>query len=81
MRPWTSWPSPGMKKLARAAMTFPESPRREGLAVLLMVGKKCFDTVDTREMGGELQEKGNTEFLMGLYYGLCVCSLLCVLPK
>ena len=27
-RPCTSWPRPGMKKLARAAMTLPESPRR-----------------------------------------------------
>jgi len=39
MRPWTSWPSPGIKKLARAAITLPDLPWREGLAVLLMVGE------------------------------------------
>ncbi len=38
-------------------MTFPDSPRREGLAVLLMIGDNCVDTVSTQKVGAELQEK------------------------
>ena len=57
MRPWTSWPSPGIKKLTRAAITLPDSPRREGLAALLMVREIALLAQDTREMGLELEKK------------------------
>ena len=56
MRPWTSWPSPGIKKLTRASITLPDSPRREGLAVFLMVGEIALLAQDKREMGLELEK-------------------------